>query len=270
MSMQRFKGKVAVITGGSSGIGAELARQLAAEGAQVVACARRTDRLAELQQEVIASGGKLLGLPCDVTREGDLESVAETVREQFGRIDIVVANAGFGVGGTIGTLTLEDFRRQHETNLFAVVRTLQATLQDLKETRGCFTVMGSAAGFLAFPGAAPYCMSKAGAHAFAQSMRAELAKDGVSVVLLAPGYVDSEIRYVDRNGKYRAEWRDPVPRWLRQRTPAAVRSMLKAIHRRKRIQIITLHARLIGWMARFFPGLSAFLLRRSVRDKEES
>jgi short-subunit dehydrogenase len=243
-------------------------RQLCDEGAYVVACARRSEKLAELELEVESCKGEMVAVTCDVTKDGDFEAAAAQARERFGKIDVVIANAGFGVGGKMEALTLEDFRRQHETNLFAVVRALEVTLADLKKSRGCLVMMGSAAGFLSFPGSAPYCMSKAGVHSFAESMHAELAAEGVAVVLLAPGYVDSEIRNVDRSGTYRSEWRDPVPRWLRARTPDAVRKMLRAIHRRKRLQIITVHARLINWMARFFPGLTAFLLRRSASKRK--
>ncbi|MCP4901099.1 MAG: SDR family NAD(P)-dependent oxidoreductase [bacterium] len=260
----RFRGQIALITGASSGIGAELARQLAAEGAVVVVTARRIERLQDLEKEICATGGSALALACDVTRSADLEAVSQKVRERYGRLDIVVANAGFGVGGSFASLSLDDFRRQLETNLFGVIATLQATLSDLTASRGCFVVMGSVAGLVAFPGTTAYGMSKAAVHSLALGLHGELAASGVGVVLLAPGYVDSEIRQVDKNGSHRTDWHDPVPRWVRMRTPVAVGKMVRAIHRRKRLQVITFHGRLVALAGRYFPGTLAWLARRTV------
>src|SRR5262249_30405755 len=99
--MGAFDGQVAFITGASSGIGAALARELARQGADVALAARRTDRLEELAADVLGTGRRAIALACDVTRDGDLEAAAGRTRAELGRIDVVVANAGFGVVGPI-------------------------------------------------------------------------------------------------------------------------------------------------------------------------
>lgn len=262
-----FQDQVVLITGASSGIGAELARQFAAEGASVVVTARRLDRLNDLESEILSAGGVARALACDVTQSEDLRSAVSAVREEFGRIDVVIANAGFGVGGQFSKLTVDDFRRQLDTNFFGVVATLEATLADLEESRGCFVVMGSVAGLIAFPGSSPYGASKAAAHSFALALQAELEASGVDVVLLAPGYIDSEIRQVDKTGAHHADWHDPVPSWVRMRTPRAARKMIHAIRKRRRLRIITFHGHVIAFMGRFFPGLTNWLIRRFAADR---
>jgi len=94
--------------------------------------ARRLDRLEALAAEIGATGRRALAIPCDVTRDGDLERAAGLARAAFGKLDVVVANAGFGVVGALETLALDDYRRQFETNVFGVLRTVYATLDELR------------------------------------------------------------------------------------------------------------------------------------------
>ncbi len=122
---QHFAGHAVFITGASSGIGAALAREFAREGGDVA-----------LAAEIEKTGRRAVVIPCDVTRDGDLERAADRARAAFGKLDVVVANAGFGVSGMLETLSLDDYRRQLETNVFGVLRTVYATLEYLKKTRG--------------------------------------------------------------------------------------------------------------------------------------
>jgi len=262
LTMADFKKKVALITGASSGIGAAMAREMARQGAAVVLTARRLDRLESLAQEIEAAGGQALPVSCDVCLDGDLEAAVAQALERFGRLDVVVANAGYGIGGSLDRLTLDDFRRQMETNVFGVLRTVLAAREALIESRGCLAVMGSVAGEIPTPSTSPYGMSKAAVRSLAASLHAELKPHGVAVTLLAPGFVDSEIRHLDRRGQLREDAVDPVPQWLRARTPAAARVMVRAIRRRRRVQVITLHGRLIVIMQRIAPGLVSWLFCR--------
>ena len=197
---QRFAGSAVFITGASSGIGAALSLEFAREGADVVLAARRRDRLESLAAEIGAIGRRAVVFPCDVTREGDLERAAAAGRAAFGKLDVVVANAGFGVTGLLERLSLDDYRRQLETNVFGVLRTVYATLEDLKKSRGRLVVIGSVSGHVAVAGSSPYSMSKFAVRALAASLGYELAEHGVSVTLISPGFVESEIRQVDNRG----------------------------------------------------------------------
>src|SRR6059058_3664553 len=152
-----FQGKAVLITGASSGIGEELAWQLGQAGAHLTLTARRADRLDAVARGIAAAGNpQPLAVACDVTRDGDLErAVAESTR-RWGTLDVVVANAGFGVVGALRDLSLDDFRRQFETNVFGVLRTIYAALPDIEKSRGHIVIVGSVAGWSASPNASPY------------------------------------------------------------------------------------------------------------------
>jgi NAD(P)-dependent dehydrogenase (short-subunit alcohol dehydrogenase family) len=199
-------------------------------------------------------------LACDVTREGDLETAAARTRAELGRIDVVVANAGFGVVGPVERLRLDDFRRQFETNVFGVLRTLYATLDDLKRSRGRFAILGSVSGHLATPGGAPYAMSKFAVRALAEALRHELRGAGVAVTLISPGFVESEIRLVDNEGTLRPGARDIVPGWLRMGAEAAARKIVRAIERRRREAVITGHGKALVLVQRHLPGVMSALV----------
>ena len=209
-------------------------------------------------------GGRALALRCDVTVDGDLELAVERIRSEFGRLDVVVANAGFGVVGRVDRLSLDDYRRQFETNVFGVLRTVQATMSDVKAQKGSFALMGSVAAYVSSPGGSPYQMSKAAVRSLGEAMWGELARDGVSVTTIQPGYVDSEIRKLDNQGRLHPDARDPVPAWLMMRTDVAARKMVDAIAARRREAVITGHGKAAVAVARHLPCVLALALRQGA------
>jgi short-subunit dehydrogenase len=260
-----FRGKVVLITGASSGIGEELAEQLAQHGALLTLAARRLDVLARLAERLAeASGSRPLVTECDVTRDGDVErAVSETVRQR-GRLDIVFANAGFGVAGPFAKLSLADYRRQFETNVFGVLRTLHAALPEVTRSRGQLVITGSVAGWVAAPGVSAYAMSKFALRALANSITPELAQQGVAVTLLSPGFIESNIRRVDNRGKLHADAPEPLPPWLVVSRRIAARQILRAVAGRRREAIITGHGRILVAMERLAPWIMRAVGRRMV------
>ena len=268
---QRFAGSAIFITGASSGIGAALSLEFAREGADVVLAARRRDRLESLAAEIGAIGRRAVVAPCDVTREGDLERAAAAGRAAFGKLDVVVANAGFGVTGILERISLDDYRRQLETNVFGVLRTVYATLDDLKKSRGRLVVIGSVSGYIALAGSSPYSMSKFAVRALADSLGHELAEHGVSVTLISPGFVESEIRQVDNRGILRTEKPAPrIPAPMVMATPTAARKIVGAVARRRREVVITALGKVSVFLHRHAPRLLAQIIRRfAIKGRRE-
>jgi short-subunit dehydrogenase len=207
-----------------------------------------------------------------VTQDGDLERVVQAGVSTLGKIDIVVANAGFGVTGSIANLKLEDYRRQFETNVFGVLRTVYASLDELKKNRGSLVLLGSVAGYVSLPGSSPYSMSKFSIHALADAITPELKVHGVSVVLIAPGFVTSEIREVDNRGHYRPGRGEPLPAWLPMRTDRAARQLVEAVTRGRRglkVRVITWHGKMVVWLQRYCPWVIAYAVNRGLRARKE-
>lgn len=250
-------GRTALVTGASSGIGEAVARELASRGAAVGLLARRVERLEALADEIRAACGRAVAVACDVARDGEIERAARQVRLELGPISAVVANAGFGVSGPVAEVGVEGFRHQYETNVLGVVRTVQATVEELRATRGVIAILGSVAGYFGVRDQAPYCSSKAAVRVIAQSLWAELRRDGVGVVLVSPGYVESEIR---RHGEGGALKPDPVPGWLVMPAEKAARRIVRAMLRRRQEVVLTAHGRVGAWFARLAPGLLLRLL----------
>jgi short-subunit dehydrogenase len=261
-----FRDKVVLITGASSGIGEELAWQLGQAGAKLILTARRTKLLEILAERIAGSGNaRPLVVECDVTQDGDLDrAVSETVR-QWGKLDVAIANAGFAVVGALRTLSVEDYRRQFETNCFGVLRTIYAALPEIEKTKGNMVIIGSVSGWAASPRVSPYAMSKFAVRALANSIALELEPAGVKVTLISPGFVESNIRRVDNGGKLHAGMKDPVPAWLLMSTESAARQILRAVARGKREAIITGHGKIWVSLERFMPWVIRAVERKMAR-----
>jgi short-subunit dehydrogenase len=245
-----------------------MAWQLGQAGAKLTLTARRKELLESLAQRIAAAGkAKPLVMECDVTRGGDVErAVAQTVR-QWGKLDVVIANAGFGVVGALKKLSVEDYRRQFETNVFGVLRTIYAALPEIEKTRGNVVILGSVSGWASSPGASPYTMSKFAVRALANSITPELRLSGVKVTLISPGFVASNIRRVDNQGTLHAEAREPIPAWLVVPTDKAVRQMLRAVARGKREAIITGHGKAFVALERFMPWVLRAAFKRMAAGR---
>jgi len=263
-----FRDKVVLVTGASSGIGEELGWQLGQAGAKLTLTARRKERLESLAQRIAAAGKpRPLVVECDVTRDGELERAVEETVHQWGKLNIVIANAGFGVVGGLKKLSLEDYRRQFETNVFGVLRTLYAALPEIEKSKGNVVLLGSVSGWLASPGASPYVMSKFAVRALADSITPELRLSGVKVTLISPGFVASEIRQVDNQGKLQTGAKDPIPAWLVVSAEKAARDILRAVAKGKREAIVTGHGKAMVALQRFTPWILRSVFKKMAAGR---
>jgi short-subunit dehydrogenase len=258
--VQSPSGKVVLITGASAGIGKALAYEYARRRASVVITGRRLDRLKHLATELTADGYSVLPLLCDVRKDGDIEKAVAATVAHYGKLEIVIANAGFGVVGAFAELSMDHYRAQFETNVFGVIRTAYAALPELRKTKGGLVIISSVSGYIASPGISAYCMSKFALQAFAQSIRYEMAAEGIAVTNICPGFVQSEIRQVDNQGEWHQDITDPIPSWLVMPTTKAAHHIVSAVAQRRHEVVITAHGKLLVWIQRHFPGLLGFAI----------
>jgi 3-oxoacyl-[acyl-carrier protein] reductase len=193
--MAAFTGKVAVVTGGSRGIGLEVARALLDRGAQVAitATSDRNLRAAESDLRRAGSEGDVLALRADVRRYPEVEGALSAAIERFGGIDILVNNAGIGIFRRVADMSLDEWQQVLDTNLTGVFHCCRAALPHLRARGGGWIInVSSLASTNAFQEAAAYCASKAGLNAFSEALMQEVRHDGVRVSYVMPGSVRTE------------------------------------------------------------------------------
>jgi NADP-dependent 3-hydroxy acid dehydrogenase YdfG len=242
-----------------------MADELVARGWRVAALARREDRLRELEAKHAATpggDGAVAGWVADVTDPATLEAAVRGTLERWGRIDLVVANAGFAVSGPLAKLSVEDYRRQLETNVFGVLHTIYATREALFASKGILAVIGSVAGHVALPYNTAYSMSKFCVRALAYGLRNEWRTKGVAVVHVSPGFIDTDIVKVDNRGVLQESAAKALPKHLVARLEDVVPDMVRGILARRREVTVTRHGKLAAQFVRLFPGASDALLRR--------
>lgn len=257
-----LQNKNTVITGASSGIGAALAWEFAESGSHLTLLARRKDRLENIQSNLQSSypNQKFIICVTDVTSDESVKLAIEQSLKEFGKIDTVIANAGFGVTGGVMDLSLEDYRRQFETNLYGVLRTVKQTVPFLKLTRGRLAIIGSVNGFIALPNNSAYAMSKYSIRALSDSLFYELKPLGISVTHIAPGFITSEIRRVNNFGVYKEKSQDPIPAWLQMDSKTAAKKISRAIYVRRKERVVTGHGWWIVTLSRLLPQFVSLLI----------
>ncbi|MFJ3339529.1 SDR family NAD(P)-dependent oxidoreductase [Streptomyces sp. NPDC086766] len=204
--------RVVAVTGAGTGIGRATARAFAAQGAHVVAIGRRSEPL----KETAAGYNRITLLPTDITAEGEPERIVQAVAETYGRLDVLVNNAGIVRSGALGTLTPDSITAQLATNLVAPILLAQAALPLLETSGGVIVNVSTSVGQRAWPGSSVYAATKTALELLTRSWAVELAPRGIRVVAVAPGAIDTPI------GEHQGltpERRAAVRQWQLARTP---------------------------------------------------
>lgn len=189
-----LQGKVALVTGASSGIGEATARALAAEGAKVAVAARRTDRLEALRAELEAEGATVLVLPLDVADEQAVHAAVATTVETLGSLDVLVNSAGLMLLGPVEGADTTDWTRMMDVNVLGLMYMTHAALPHLLRSRGTVVQISSVAARVVGRGSAAYNASKFAVNGFSEGLRQEVTERGVRVVVIEPGTVETELR----------------------------------------------------------------------------
>jgi short-subunit dehydrogenase len=259
MATRTIAGSRAIVTGASGGIGRSIALELALQGAEIIAIARREERLRELAAEVAALGRRLEFIAGDITAPGARRAVLDLAQARWNALDILVNNAGVGAWGLFEQAREERLRRIMEVNFFALAEMTREALPLLKRGRRPMVVnIGSVLGHRAVPRSSEYCASKFAVRGLSESLRAELVPSGIDVLLVSPSTTDTE--FFDRPLEMQGElaWSN------RPRTPAVVvaRRTVSAIRRGRHEIVISLGGRLLVRLNRLFPRLMDYFVSR--------
>jgi short-subunit dehydrogenase len=265
--MTNSKENVVWITGASSGIGKAMAFEWARLGYKVVLSARRKALLEEISLKIKNSGGEALVVPVDIMEEKSIEDAVQSIITTWGRLDIAVANAGFGVFGSIDTLTAKDWNRQLQGNVTGLALTIKYALPHLKQKQGRIGLVGSVGAYLPNPNVGAYGASKAAVHSIGLTLQVELMGTGVSCTTIHPGFVVSEIARIDNEGVWHPERPDQRPANLMWPTDKAAKVMVKAIMKRRRNYVFTTHGRVFVWLQRWFPSLLRSIVSKGPKPE---
>ena len=248
-----FNNKVVLITGASSGIGKALSYEFAKNGASVILTARRIELISSFAEKLSSSFNKCIAIKSDVALDGNLEKAIREGIKEFGHIDIVVANAGFGLAGNFENLNLEDYKKQFETNVFGVLRTIYASLPELKKTKGSICIIGSVNGVVSFStGSSAYIMSKFAVRGLIKSLSLELSPYGISVTHIMPGFIETEFDIKETEAEKRRY------NWLKISPEKAARLIVRAIKDKNLEVILTRHGKMAVYLERYTP----YILRK--------
>ena len=190
----KIRGKVVVITGASSGLGEAAARLLSAQGATVVLGARRSDRLQSLADELSGSGGKALAVATDVTHRNQVKRLVDTAAQKFGRVDVMINNAGIMPRAPLERLTIDDWDRTIDVNIKGVLYGIAAALPHMKKQKsGHMIFVSSVAGHKIGPDFAVYAATKHAVRALAEGFRQEVKPYNIRTTIISPGAVATEL-----------------------------------------------------------------------------
>jgi len=182
--------KVAIVTGSSSGIGLESALLLARNGYITYATMRSPEKDTSIKTAVQKEGLPIRVVQLDVTDESSVKNAVDHIISEVGRIDLLVNNAGYGLGGALEDLSMEEIKSQYETNLFGLIRVTQAVLPTMRKQRsGRILNLSSGAGIFGYPGGSAYVSTKFAVEGLSESIAYELEPFGIKVILIEPGFI---------------------------------------------------------------------------------
>jgi short-subunit dehydrogenase len=258
MAKRSIKGMRTLLTGASSGIGRALAKQLAARGARLVVNGRRADRLATLVEELRSTGTEVYPAVGDVTDPVVRQEMLALALGQLGGVDCLINNAGIGGIGKFSENDEARLRRIMEVNFFAPLELTRLCLPRLRAGRKPVIVnVASVLGHRAVPKKSEYCASKFALHGFSDSLRSELAPEGIDVLLVSPSTTATEFFDVAVGDKGKLPW---LTRG--QSSDAVARAAMRAIERGTHEVILTIGGKGLVWFDRLFPTLTNRLVQR--------
>ena len=263
MSNDFLRTRVVVITGSSRGIGREIARVFLESGARVVINGRDPASVAETAAGFEKQGFEVLAVHGDVSRIGDCTELVTRTLAAWGRIDILINNAGGGFRGAFDQTPPEVFRKVVESNLMSAAFMTRAAIEEIKKNKGSVVFISSLSGIRGLPLNAPYCVAKMGLTALAQTLRIELAGTGVHIGVAMVGLTDfdEQKRVVAADGSLMQ-----ISRNSHHTREQVAKIVLKMVRKRTFVKVLTPLGKVTAVLNRFCPALVEFIVMRSSRS----
>jgi NAD(P)-dependent dehydrogenase (short-subunit alcohol dehydrogenase family) len=259
-------GQVALITGGSRGLGFILAREFAREGCDIAICARDTEELEQARIELAKEGRAVLALPCDVSNQEDVVRLVDAATKHFGRVDILVNNAGVIQAAALKAVTLQDFVDSHAVMFWGMLYATFAVLPQMRARRsGRIVNITSIGGKASIPHLLPYSSAKFAAVGLSEGLRAELLHEGITVTTIIPGLMrtGSYLKALFKGNEAKEfTWfalSDNLP-FLSMDAERAARLIIEATKRGEAERIISIPATILARAYGLFPGVTTDLL----------
>jgi len=251
-----------LITGASQGIGKALAELAVARGAKVLVCARKIELLEDVAQQIRAKGGAIEVVQADITSPEDRQKMVDAAQTAFGGLDILVNNAGIGATGHFADCSAERLRQIMEVNFFGLTETTRVFLPMLKKgNKPAIVNISSIAGKRGIPARSEYSASKFAVQGFSEAIRAELAKDGVDVIVVCPGLTQTNFsqNMIEQKALVQLDH-------MRGMSPEEVAAAtIKAIENGYNETCLTLKGKLMVLVSRFFPWIADIVVKKKVR-----
>ncbi len=259
--MKSLQYKVAVVTGGSDGIGRALVLALLRQGCKVATCARNYDKLYALKASH-PDEHTLFIYTADVSKEQDCVLFIQHTIQQFGTIDILINNAGISMRGLFMDTQLEVFHKLMNVNFWGNIYCAKAALPYILKNKGSLVSISSIAGIRGLPGRSGYSASKFAVNGWMEALRTELLDTGVHVLSVYPGYTASNIRQAALTEDGSTQKESPLDEGELMTAEECAEHILEAISKRKRTLILTGTGKQTAFMNRFFPSLTDKLTRK--------
>jgi short-subunit dehydrogenase len=259
----KLQGKVAVITGASMGIGEAIAKLFLQEGAQVVLCARDLARTKAAEQR-IGGGANTLSVNCDVSRRDQVDALIKAALDSFGRIDIFVNNAGFGLNDSVADMDMAELRRMFDTNLFGAIECMQAVVPVMRRQGGGDIInISSVSGHISTPYMSGYAATKHAMNAVGKAARMELLRHNINVLTVCPGYIATE--FVKNMVKGKHSERVGASARYSVGPEVVAQATLRGLLKRKREVVTPRIYQLFIRMYQAAPGLVERRIRKALR-----
>ncbi len=268
--MKDLKDKVVVITGASSGIGKALAKACAKENAKVVLAARREEKLAKIASKLKSKGVEVLICPTDVSIESDCKRLVDSAMAEFGRIDVLVNNAGISMRAMFKDLDLQVLKNVMDVNFWGTVYCSKYALEPLLKSEGALVGISSVAGYRGLPGRTGYSASKFAMHGFLEALRTEHYKDPIDILLVCPGFTASEIREAALTADGKKQGQSPKKEEKMMTAEEVADEIIQSIKKAKRSTVLTSQGKLTVLLNRWAPGFMDKMVYNHFKKEEGS